>query len=300
MVSSQKKPTEEELVTESSTEEERPELVDRLKEVDGVSDDIADTIAQNWQRVLSGIIIIGLIVWAINGYQKGRQKVLDEAALGFVQAQSAFSTLANTNNDVGGSETSPLASDNTTDENAEKKEKEADANNSSKRAFNDTMSLLASNSSTGTYSRLAIIYQAMGDAKAGEYQKALDKLKSFSTNQYFSTNTVSPVGEVTNDQFVNEIAALMTLKIALIKDPKQISKIWPQLLSLTRSSQLVSVESLVTALRLADDSSKSKEVLKIANELATTRPAFRDLINNELRAFGQDLDKPVKESNSGE
>lgn len=289
MVASQQNSTEQEPL--ESKKEEAPsrapevpvqDLADRLREVDGVSDDVAEKLAQNWQRYLGAIVVVVLIVWAVNGYQKGRQKMLDEAAFGFVQAQNAFSALSSTDT-------------RRADDSGEEAPGE-DTQDGSERAFKDTMGLLASNSGSGVYSQLARVYQAAATAKGGKYDEALSQLQSFPVGQYSSVAKTLPAQRISQEQFVNEVAALMGLKIQLLQNPDNVQKVWPALVSLARGSQLVCIEAMITAFRVSDGPEQRGVVISLAQELAETRPAYRDLIQGELRQFGVNLEKPEQES----
>jgi len=79
--------------------EQGSDLADRLKEVEGVSDDAAVFLAENWSRFLGLIVLLILLVFGYNEFKASRQGKLGQASEGFSRIQQALKEIENTSAD---------------------------------------------------------------------------------------------------------------------------------------------------------------------------------------------------------
>ena len=273
-------------------------LAERIGESEGVSDDIARSIAENWRNVVGVIVVVLLFAWIINGYKTAQRQKLEDSSLQLSSAQQLFSLLqAESNLESKDTESSELEGgpDNNdqlivaqTDdsENSEKLPSLDELIENRQRAFNDTLKTVASASGTAAYSDLAELYLARMELEKSEITVARSRLKKFAIEPLFKqTSTPVVATKINSEQILNELAAMLFAKSFLIKK-EDAAKAREYLLALCKNSQLVTTEVLVSLLRISPAGEQRAEIISVARKLAETRPKLADKIEQELTIRG--------------
>ncbi len=271
-MNAEKKKEEEEL--NSTTEETaEKELADKLVKDYGFSESTANNIAYNWKRFLGFIFILFLIFWAINGYKKGREKMVSEASFGFTQAQASFNSI---------------------DYKEDKTKQEKELNKKAKKSFEETVNLLSTESSgAGIYYRLAKFYKALGSLNEDNKTEALKELSSFNIDKFYTAKEITSSTKVNSSDFIDELSALVNLKILYEQNPLDKSLYADKLESLIKSSNLVTVEAILFSFRISTNQKEKEDVVKLAKEVITKKPEYRDLLQKELSKEGFSLGEVV-------
>lgn len=255
-------------------------LAQNLRQIEGVSNEVADAIAKNWQRGLMIIAGFVLVIWFGYQYRENQKKMLDEAATGFTQAQGKFVELY-------GSKTDKSSVDS-----ADKKEDAQKISNeelaTAKTSFDDTMSLLIENSGSNVYSRLGALYKSVAGIHRGEIQESRNQLDTFNVRPLLTGGRKKPVPSamVTPEQLLQELAALMYVKSFLHEASVDVPSVRAQLIELSYSTQVVCSESVLTLVRLSDTQEQRKEAIDVANAVILERPELGDDLRSELEKDG--------------
>lgn len=226
-------------------------LAARLSEVEGISDDAAELIANNWQRVVTGMLACLLVVWLIGQFRTSLANKNEEASLRFSSIQTRFS-----------SGLDKVLED-----------------ESAKTAIIDSVSSLQNSHSGSVYAGLADLYLARLRLAEGQFEEARGILSSAGANL---TGTTS--GAIDKDSLRSELAALLYGKSyfleadslvteeAIADESKRlglIAKGRDSLSSSLESASLVGVEIIHTLLLTAE----TEEEVQVVRDQAL---AFQD------------------------
>jgi len=143
--------------------EQGSNLADRLGEVDGVSEDAAVFMAENWSRFVGLVVLLILLVFGYNEFKASGERKQAQASDGFSRIQQALKEI-----------------ENTAPEDKDQLEK-------SNRAFEDSIDVLRSKYSDSVYASFASLYSArklIGENKYDEARATLQQAmgKRFSGN----------------------------------------------------------------------------------------------------------------------
>lgn len=234
-------------------------LVSHLRSIEGVDDDIAQRIAENWQRMLGFMVVILLGVWLVSNYRAQQVSKSEDASNLFVEAQNAYRTAKAGDAEVQG-------------EKSEDGLARVDAK----------LRMVSESYPDSVYTDLAPLYRGLADSKAGKGERALTELQGFAENFRKSARYFPGSGELSKDRFVNELGAFVFAK-TLLATPDRGDDAVALLKELARNSALVAPEAAVTLLRIAEGDGQLTEAVAIARELAEARPELAAILARELK-----------------
>lgn len=253
------------------------ELAERLGAIQGVSEDTAEFIARNWQKILGAMTVTVLAVLVFGLYRKNVERREGEASQRFQLAAEGF---------LGTAKMSDPGSNG------------ADANNSGEqvdklRAARDGFEFLSKSYSDGAYGKLSNLYLAELSKREGKLDLVEDQVKKFSYQQYRSIKEAQSVADVTKSDLFDELAALKFARTLLdsVEAAKK-TEAREYLTGLAYGGKFVNAEALLALFRSAANEDEKKAAFKVADSLLSKRPLLRESVTNTLSAEGIAI--PVK------
>jgi hypothetical protein len=247
------------------------ELAERLKAANA-DPTVAALILDNWQRTVGTIAIVVLGFWLYNEYQARQTEQVGELSHRFDEARRSLVTLT-----IEKEVTKPDPAKPEVEEKAK-----ADLASALK-GDDDAFDLLKTTGSGTAYSTFAETYRALSSAYQGNTEEALEKLKSFKPEQYFSAAEPTPSQQVHGINVTQEAAALLAARIQAAKDVELARK---QLSGLALSAQFVNSEALLSLFRLAQTAEQRAAAEAVAHRVIQARPEQLDQIQSDLGQFG--------------
>ena len=232
-------------------------LADRLGEVEGISEDTAEFLAENWQRFLGMAMLVIIGLWIFNQFNAAVDKKSGEASAKFSKIQAKNISLLET-----------------------PQEKDAVA-------IKDTIDVLAKSYSNSPYATLAPLYNARLLISKGEFDQARKQLMAEGAMKFSKTP------EIDDEVLRNELASLLYAKSYLIEADRvsagsdsliQTSK--KSLTEIAEKAHIVNSEALIALIRLAKGSKEKDEVLSLTESVLEDNPAVRPIIEQEYNKLG--------------
>jgi len=255
------------------------ELTDRLRHAGGVSDDWANTIAENWKRVLGAGVILILGVWFINEFRGAEVQKQGDASDKFASLQEVYLTTLN-----------PILGDKPEDkEHAERMVQALESN----------VQLIEKGYSSSVYAKLAELYAASAHLEKGDVEKARAALKKFNLANYEGKTSPVATTPLEPEDMIEELAALINLRSYLDDAKADNTNLRARVKSLAYSSRLVTVDALLILAHLSESSAERTEVVDVANSISDVRPEMRNLITREISPLGYDFAPTAKLVESG-
>ena len=218
-------------------------LADQLRAIEGVDDNLATFIAENWQRILGGIALGMLAIWLFGQYRQSEAKRAGEAAFHFAKLQQ-----------------------------------DASNETSNKAVVDSNLKILDSSYSGNIYQGLGTLYKARAIAAEGKNEEARALLAEFRETTPGSNR----------DKLLSELASLLDARI-LLRDQNSSSEGKQALKALSKSASFVTVEALVTLLRISSNDQERSETVSLAEEIISNRPELSDLVTREFSNLGHSL-----------
>ena len=248
---------------ERSSEEDVDALGERLRSLEGVDKDIAELLAQNWQRFIGAVAIVLVCVWLFGKYKDITVERRGSASDRFTSVQEDFSDIFSADNKLEAGERQKLID-----------------------RFQSNISQLASSSQAGAYSDFAKLYRSAASLADSRYDEALEQLADFNLSSFAQSEPISS-SSYDSDNFVRELAALLYARINIAKGDEQATQ---YLSNLAKNSRVIGVEALVTLGRLAKTDEERNEVKSLAKQLVQLRPELSEAIRVEMGNLGLTLD----------
>ena len=244
------------------------QLAHRLAEEEGISEDLAETLVNNWQRIVGALAVVVLFAWLFREYQAAEDAKRGKASALFARAQASFTELYD---QQASSKDEPAKKK--TDEELEK----------SRTILQENLEALKKDGEDTAYRELGILYQAAYALHESKPKDALDLLNSFQVNRFL---TAGPQGKQSaTKSFVPEYAALLTAK-ARLASGESAGDVRPLLEGLAKNGTLLNVEAVGIVLHLASTTEEKEAAIKLANDVKASHSEYIDLINRELNAAG--------------
>ena len=208
------------------------DLVSHLQQIDGLDNDIAKHIAENWQRLLGLLLVIIVGAWVGKTYQKSQSTKHQKAAEHFQALQSSFSSF---------------------DASLEPQEKKTQLE-----AINANIQALESNHKGSSYKELAEIYQILNTNPSSEKVSIMadESVKKLSSS-------------ITEESFIAELTLLVSAK-KLIASDKSSAKNYLSTLSL--QGNFAAPSAILTLARIAQTQEEKAEVKELADKLVSRKP----------------------------
>jgi len=252
----------------SELPEQGSNLADRLGEVDGVSEDAAVFMAENWSRFVGFVVLLILLVFGYNEFRASGERKQAQASDGFSRIQQALKEI-----------------ENTAPENKGQLEK-------SNRAFDDSIDVLKNKYSGSVYAEFAPLYSAKKLIGEQKYAEAREALKQ-AMGKRFATGVVAAVTSGTTtkpESIAQELAALIEAKSWLLGEKPDLKMARERLAVVAKNGELISGEALVTLAKISINSAEKEELKTLANEVLKSRPQLREQVESAFTLEGIDLE----------
>ena len=263
----------EEPVTQSN------ELSQHLSGLTGMGDDFAVLVAENWQRLLTMLVVVLVAVYVVGEFRSSRQKKLEDSSVRLAGAQEMFAALVSPDKDkpeqpeAKSGEQAPAAGD-----------KPADKPEDKAALLGQTVKLLAGDGS-GSYREIAALYQAQVALREGKPDGVIDALRRYDTKRFSSLKQPLKTAELRADGLFDEMAALLVARAQIARGDKS-EDVRMGLRGLVYGGSQTSIEALLTMARLAESDSEREEVRELGKSLSEARPELSDLLRSELALLG--------------
>ncbi len=238
------------------------ELAERLRVSTGASDDVAENIAKNWQKIVGGIVVVLLGVWVWNEFQSAQVAKRAGAAEEFSEIQSLltgidFEKLGETKGDK--------SADKKEGEKAE--EKSADTAQDQQKslvALQERLAALQSRFPESPYSKFAGLYESMIFLKQGDVVHAKQGLEKFNVNRFANlTSASADAGRIKPEEFNDEFAALLYARM-LLAEGKDAADARKRLIGLAYGGKVLNGEALLALYRISQTDAERAEAVDIA------------------------------------
>ena len=233
-------------------------LFDQLSQSEFISEDTAELIAQNWQKVVGFAGIILLSVWVWGQYKQSGDKKQADAAAKFASVQKSYASVLQAS-----AEGDKPAQDELT-------------------KFEDSSKIIKGNYSSSIYSDLSDLYLAAKHTLLGEPSQSQESLKPYLDEHLLAGSAARSSDELSAEQLVKELAALIHIRSQLTEENSDLGEIRKQISALARSSRVVSVEAIASLFNISSTEQEREDAKKVAREVISNNPELANLIEAEL------------------
>lgn len=239
------------------------ELAEHLREIEGISDDLAELIARNWTKFVGLFFVVILTIWVVGEWRTSEAKRNQELASRFSQAQASLSSYFS----------------------GDKKPSDLTAAQGTLRDF--TVS-----AKDGVYKDLGGLYLAASYLEASNFSDAKDALKKYDVDFYNKFSQPAPISAAFSEkELVRELASLLYARV-LLAESKGVAS--PELLNrlkgISFGTEIVNLQALTILARISSDSEAQKTVIDVGRKLLSARPTMADTVRQELSAVGINLE----------
>lgn len=248
---------------------DQEQLAEHLRSIEGVDEDIAEVLANNWQRVLGALLLVLIGVWLVHEFREAKATRRAAAAERLSAVQQAYGSLRE----------QPAAPD---EEEAADAAEQAGSETQPEagKLFEENAELLVSTNDGTVYGDFALLYQAARLAREGNHQGARTLLEQFDLD-------VTEGSLKDREVLTAEMASLLYARTLVAEGA--LEKARDYLESLTRERRLVAVEALLLLARLAENDPQLARAKELAGKLKTRRPELAEDVDRELAAIGISL-----------
>lgn len=257
----------EEPVEQSSRSRQSTPIGDLEKEFSKLSGDdenVAELLANNWQRVLGALVLTLLGVWLYNEYQTASLTRKYSASEYFTGVQSAYEELLALN-----------AKPPTAEETGESVR---DAFLEKERLLTENAKLLRSTSKDSVYPELADLYEAKFLLSAEKRNEALKLLEP-----YLAT-AVSPKDRSSQAAIAADLAGLLKARSDI--DIKALDDARSELLKIIKRGGIGSVEAVIALASISSTPEQRAELRSVAEATIATFPELAEAMKQEMNKAG--------------
>lgn len=234
------------------------QLVEQLRSIEGINEDMATTIAENWQKLLGGLVVVLIAVWLYGKFQESHQAKHGSASAQFTEGLASFRVFSN--------RTEAAASD-------------------VQYGFKAKFDALREEFPETVYAKLAAIALAHADLQEGKLEQARQTLAAVRGELKAPSEGVSSARSTDAEAFVEELGALLDGKAMLAADATREEGL-ALLEKLVRGGTFLNVEALAALLAVTHEQGDMDSVLSLAADLAAARPELSELVIEELQNRG--------------
>ena len=262
-------------------DQESPDLAARLHEVEGIDEDIAQIIVQNWRQV--AVVVVALIagVWLFNEYRSGVAEREGAIAKEFIEAQELVTKIKEdvTPKAQDQAEPAPAETPPTPEQEAEKQKQIV--------AMQEKFRSVSQSADGNFYPAAAKLYNAIELLKKDSIAEALELLKSFPIARYESKQqSAVAAGDKIAENLLAESAALLYAKALLQQETPDIETARRYLIGLAYQAHLLNVEAILTLARISMDENQRQETTTIAHDIKVGRPELAESIETAISPYG--------------
>lgn len=278
------------------------QLADHLRSIEGVDDDIAEVLANNWQRVLGALLLVLIAVVLVHQFRGAKATRQAGAAERLSATQRAYQGIINQPVDEAPVDKAPVEQPESADPGAgdpetsdpeagdpkaaaEQEVEKTDAASTQEQIFDENSGLLISTNQGTVYADFAVLYQATRALRAGDFAEARSKLEQYQVKPPFPEGSISD-----RDVLISELASLLYARVQ-VAEGGDLSAARDYLKTLVSQRRLVALEALVMLIRLSNTDETLSESKALAKALQKRRPELADLVTRELNTMGITLDE---------
>lgn len=265
-------------------EEDFDALANNLRQIEGVSDDVALMIAHSWKKVLGGFAAVLLIVWLGAEFRASKQADLGLAAEQFIVLQKAMEDDA-TGNDKIAANQDDAASEETVaegeklDSSAGEKADVVEKAESVTIDKGEAVANLKSNYSALQYGKLGTLYDVLLAVKQGDYQDSPAKLATLKSEILASSD---------NKSLTLPLVLLVEARVMALSGKTDDAR--KMLVDIAAGGSFVAVEAALAAVDFSETDEQLSEAVKTAQGLRAAHPEFSDLLDEGFSERGMDID----------
>ena len=268
------------------------ELSAQLRSLEGVDVDVADLLANNWQR-FAGIVVLLLIgTWLYGGYKSTKEQRLMIAAERFQSIQGGFDQLRSPEDAEKKAAEKKAEEKKPEDAKVEDTQPAANADTNVLKSFQAESELLVSTERDSSYGRLAKLYEAAQAMRERNFEQTDKILADFNVAKIATTAAPVPKTGKHEDpeRFVSELAAMLHARTMLAKDAgANMASVRSYLSELATNARFVNVEALILLGRLAESEENKAQVKVLSQKVIESRPELRPTVESELAQLGVSL-----------
>ena len=275
---------------ESPENQSVEELAGRLSEVEGINDDTAQFLAENWQRFVGILVLAVLAVWLIGQFRSAVETKAGEASSKFSEIQGKFSAL---------DAKVPAAIEETTSEETSSEEttEAIQEKASNKTAVVDSAFVLEKNYSSSSYAKFAPLYLAKLKINENKFAEARIELEALGALKALG-QAITPA-KLNDTILKSELASLLYGKSFLLeadseadeaKKAELINQAKTHMTKLASNASVVQAEAVISILRTAKNNSEKQNATSLAEAVLERTPDLRDTLSREFSRLGINLD----------
>ena len=266
------------------------DLAVRLNKVEGVEEDTAAFIANNWRRILGLMGLVLVLVWVSHLYRDAKDRQSGNSSSQFLEVASQFERAVGI-----ATESQPAADPQAADGEGEVvKELTPEQIADAKAKLLGQIPALANADRKGIYGVSAELYRAVFELQNGNFAEARESLARAKVGPIpamkLSAAKVLPLAETKDITLTMELAQLIRGRIEVGEGDLERGR--KSLLELVRAGRYLNLEALLAYARtgslLPEAAAKDSvsEVTKLAQELLAARPELRESVERTLAEEG--------------
>lgn len=232
-----------------------------LRGLDSADEDLAELLANNWQRAVGILVIALVIVWMFNEYQGASLTRQYAASESFASVQSAYQSLAGANA-------------------ASSEEQELQGNE--KELLEENLQVLRSSHEDLLLSKFAELYHAQQLILQAKFEEADKVLAPFLSGAETAKTKTSA------EAIVGDVASLIAARSLLIQEKGEEAQ--RLLYSIFQRGGVASVESAVLLASLVEGSEEREQLIAAAKNVTASYPLLAEDVRAELSKVGIDLE----------
>ncbi len=254
------------------------DLGQRLQEAEGLDEDLALTVARNWQSLVGGLLIVLLGVWVLGKYQSSRHETRAEASATLSEIQDAYpDVILSAATDTG------QKADDAAAASAE------DVTKMQVEAFNQSIKTLRQEYGDTFYAKLTPLYEAQRNIATGDFENAFRILEGLDLAILTADSWPKGEREIGAEEIVQELAALAYLR-GKMQDPEtERDETRKRVERLVRRSTFVAVEAALMLYRTAGTEEERSAARTVAKELREERAFLATALDSAFEEAGARL-----------
>lgn len=240
------------------------ELAQRIMESGVVKEDTANFIALNWQKFAGLIVLAILFVFLFNQYNTTQTQRSYDAS------QRLDSVAENFNKYL------------VDDADTKKTEDNKDLN-----LMLENVKAIETTHSDLSYAKFALLYKVAADIKSKNFDSANSDLIKFDTTGLLSVSLPKKSSEVEKNDILQELAALMKIRLLIAEGKQEPLLINQNLRSLIYGSRFVNIEAILLLNRIASANPEAIAFTKeTTDQILSVRPEMKEILNTSLTQEG--------------
>lgn len=256
------------------------ELASRLGAIQGVDEDTANFIAQNWSKLLGSLVIVMLIIVVSHKYRDALEARRGSAAEQFADIRQLYESLVVQRTDGSPEESSPEAK-----EPAKPLSPEAERELEAK--FTGKLPALENTDRGNIYGSFAGLYRVAEQLRKKDVAGARESLAKTRVADYTAVKKVLTISETQATSLPEELGALLAARTELLDG--KLDRAGEMFARIVRGARFANLEALIALKRMAElpnSPVRLDSVRDLSTELLAARPELREVVTKALQEQG--------------